>query len=101
MEEAQEKWNARKKRIDWNNVFYIFNDRNGCTQKDLEEFDALPYPHKIVFTHIPHPEIKCAVVVPNCECKPCVPIMTAYKKGSLVRREYDCFDYVGWINRNS
>lgn len=39
VEEAQEKWNQRKRRINWDNCFYVMNDRNYCSLDDMRDFD--------------------------------------------------------------
>ena len=59
-EEAIEKWNRRKSRIHWDNIFYKFAEMNGCTEKHLQDFDALPY-NKFVFTSHKRPDLKSAV----------------------------------------
>lgn len=49
-EEAKEKWNRRKKRINYDKIIYKFNDQNGCTLQNIKEFinnDKLK--HKICF----------------------------------------------------
>lgn len=48
-DEAKEKWERRKKRINWNNILFKFNDQNGCNEKHIEQFNALPYKKKICF----------------------------------------------------
>lgn len=50
-EEAMSKWNNRKKRIIWDNLFVIMNDRDGCTQEHISKFLALKYENKCFFTH--------------------------------------------------
>ncbi|MBT9045622.1 hypothetical protein BTI92_03985 [Lactobacillus delbrueckii subsp. bulgaricus] len=49
-EEAMAKWHRRIKRINWDRLLVKFNDQNGCTRKDVEEFLKLPFKHKIFFT---------------------------------------------------
>lgn len=49
-ESVVEKWNRRKERIDWNHILYKFNDQNGCTNEQLEQFSQLPLKNKIAFT---------------------------------------------------
>ena len=34
-EEARDKWNERKNRINWNNLFIITNDRDNITLNDI------------------------------------------------------------------
>lgn len=50
VEEAQKSWDRRKKRINLDNIFYIMNDRNGCTDAEMDTFLELPY-NKIFFSH--------------------------------------------------
>lgn len=45
-----EKWERRKKRINWDHILYKFNDQNGCTDKQLKQFVALPLKNKVAFT---------------------------------------------------
>lgn len=47
--EAIEKWEKRKKRIDMNNVIIKFNDQNNCTEEHLKSFDLIDYRNKICF----------------------------------------------------
>lgn len=49
-EEVISKWNRRIERINWDKLIIKFNYQNGCTQKDVEEFDKLDYKNKIFFT---------------------------------------------------
>ena len=65
--EAREAWERRKERIDWDNLFVLMTDRDGCTEELLQEFDALPYRNKVVFTHLPMPNICSAVYIPGFE----------------------------------
>lgn len=48
--EALEKWNRRKKRINYNNILYKFNDQNLCTYHDLKMFENFEAKNKILFT---------------------------------------------------
>lgn len=48
-EEAKQKWERRKERINWEHILFKFNDQNGCTEKHIREFSSLPYKHKICF----------------------------------------------------
>lgn len=49
-EEAKEKWERRKKRINWDRLLVKFNDQNGCTEKEVRDFLNLPYENKPFFT---------------------------------------------------
>ncbi len=47
-EEALEKWNRRKERVNFDNIILKFSWMNLCEEKHLEEFDALPFKNKIL-----------------------------------------------------
>ena len=49
-EEAKTKWNRRKNRINYNNLIFKFNDQNGCTENDKDDFLNLDYKNKLFFT---------------------------------------------------
>lgn len=48
-EAARQKWNERKKRVNFERLFLVFTDQNGCTDDLLEEYASLPY-KKVFFT---------------------------------------------------
>ena len=41
-EEAYEKWNKRKKRIIWDNIYYKMSEQNECSLELMKKFDQLP-----------------------------------------------------------
>lgn len=49
-EEAEDKWERRCKRIVQERMIVKFNDQNGCTEDDIEEFIKLPFQNKLFFT---------------------------------------------------
>ena len=97
-EEAVRKWNERKERIDWDNLFIIAIDGDGCSYESLKKFDSLPYKNKVIFTHIPYPEIKSSYYIKGFEDKDGVGILLYFKKQFLIRRYLDDFDYVSFLN---
>ena len=97
---AKQKRDERKKRINNNNLFIIFTDRDGCTYTDLKNFDSLPYKNKIVFTKKDYPEIKSAVYMKGFEDKESVGVLSDYKSIISLKRYLDDFDYISWLNNN-
>jgi uncharacterized protein (DUF1919 family) len=97
-EEAAAKWNARKQRIDWNNLFIIGIDGDNCTYDSLRRFDALPYPNKVIFTHKPYPEFPSAHCLPGFEALGGIGRATDFKDQFLIRRYMDQFDYISFLN---
>ena len=97
-EEAKEKWNDRVSRMDFDHLFILFTDRDGCTDEDLINFDKLPYEHKAVFVNRPRPELKSAVYISGFENEESVGMCMDFRKDCFYKRYYDEFDYVRWFN---
>lgn len=97
-EQAKSKWIERSKRINFDNLFIIFTDRDGCSYQNLVDFDSLPYKNKVVFTRIPYPEIKSAYYLKGFENEQSVGMCFEYKHNLSIKKYYDEFDYVSWFN---
>lgn len=54
-EEAAEKWYRRASRVNFDNLLVVGMQQNLCTQKDIEDFDNLPFENKIMFSNLPLP----------------------------------------------
>ncbi len=50
-EEAEEKWNRRKERVNFNNLIIKFSRMDLCTEKEIEQFDTLPFKNKFVLNN--------------------------------------------------
>lgn len=97
-QEAEDAWNRRKERINWDNLFVLMTEKDGCTEEILKAFDALPYPNKAVFTRIPMPHIQSAVYIPGFEDAGEVGNCDAFVNGYSGKKYFDYFDYVKWFN---
>lgn len=97
-DEAVAKWEERKQRINWNNLFVLGIDGDNCSYETMRRFDMLPYENKVIFTHIPYPEIKSSYYIPGFERDEGVGVLLYFKKQFLVRRYLDDFDYVSFLN---
>lgn len=62
-DEAQEKWNRRRKRVNYNNLLFKFNDQNGASYNHLKQFNNLKA-KKIMFVSNPRyaSEFKSAIL---------------------------------------
>ncbi len=98
-EEAKTKWLERSKRINFDNLFIMFTDRDNCTYQNLCDFEALPYKNKVVFTHVPYPELKSAFYLKGWENEESVGNCFAFKSKLSGQKHYDAFDYVSWFNQ--
>ncbi len=97
-EEAKNKWYERQKRLNLENCFILFSDRDGCSYEDLLEFDKLPFKNKIVFCHKSYPEIQSAYYIKGFENEKSVGLCMMYKSLFSLHKYYDDFDYVAWFN---
>ena len=97
-DEAVVKWEERKKRINWENLFVLGIDGDNCSYETMQRFDRLPYKNKVIFTHIPYPEIASSFYIPGFEEDDGVGVLLYFKKQVLVRRYLDDFDYVSFLN---
>lgn len=97
-EEAASKWNERKQRIDWENLFVVGIDGDGCTYESICRFDALPYPNKVIFTHKPYPEFASAWYLPGFEDMGGIGRATDFNEQGFIRRYMDKFDYISFLN---
>lgn len=50
IEQAIEKWNRRKKKINYDRIIYKFNDQNLCTYEHIKKFNEFEAENKICFT---------------------------------------------------
>lgn len=98
--ELKYKWNERKKRINWDNIFVFMIERDGCTYQDLLDFDRLPYKNKVVFTQKKYKDIKSCMVLPNSydEENKNVNNLLQYKSSFSILETIDEFDYVRFFN---
>lgn len=97
-EEARSKWQERSARINFENLFVMFTDRDGCTYQNLIDFEALPYKNKVVFTHLPYPEFSSAHYLKGWEQEDSVGMCFDFVKGISGKKHYDSFDYISWFN---
>ncbi|MBU6000813.1 DUF1919 domain-containing protein [Lactococcus cremoris] len=88
-QQALSKWNRRIKRINWNHVLYKFNDQNGCTQEDIDNFIKLPYKNKICFT-VRDDYVKAPYIIK----------IKAPKSHHYIRYEYEPYGNNKYINVN-
>lgn len=98
-DEARQKWNERKRRIDYENLYFIMTEKEGCTRDILEEFDSLDYKNKVALTHIDYPAIRCAHYMRGFDSKAEMGIITDPKPTFWQRRYIDDFDYVSFLNQ--
>ena len=100
--ELEDKWNERKRRVNFDNIFIFMIERDGCTYEDILEFDKLSYKNKVVFVSKEMPEIKSAIHIPKANetinGKIQVKNLLGYRNILVGKRDIDIFDYIKFFN---
>ena len=55
-DEAKKKWDERFKRVNYDDIFIVMDRGIEARDEILDTFNALPYEHKVIFTHKLDPE---------------------------------------------
>lgn len=99
--EAVYKWNERKKRINFDNLFIIMADRDGCDINIIERFNKTSYKNKIFFTHKKYEEYDNCIYI-NYKDPYADQIGLVTNMGSILgKRVYECgFNYIKWLNKD-
>ena len=96
-EEAKEKWNVRKERVNFDNIFLIMVQDMHDGIDLLREYDNLPY-NKLVFTINDYPDIKSAIHIEGTTKDGNMKDMCSYESRFSAHRLIDRFDYVDYLN---
>lgn len=96
--DAKTKWEERKKRINWDNIFIVGSEKDQCTYDTIKNFEQLPYKNKVIFTHKEYPEFSSAYCIKGFEEKEELGVITNFKDQILKRRYLDDFNYVEFLN---
>lgn len=97
-EEGKRKWDERKQRLHWDNLFVMGTEREDCDYEALQRFDRLPYPHKAVLTRVEYLEFSSAYHIPGFEGQGELGAVTNFKPQFFLRRYMDDFDYISFLN---
>lgn len=97
-EEAKNKWENRCKRINLQNMYFVLSEKDGCSLSDLEKFDNLKNCRKkIAFVHKSYDEIQDIFVVSPDQNNKNEAITLTDWIGWFGKREYDVFNWIGWL----
>lgn len=100
-DEAKAKWEARFTRVNYDDVFVVMDRGMDARDEILNAFYALPYEHKVFFTHKEDPErwpcnFRFNYYTP--ERYKSGYLYNGVKKGLAHFMVLDEFDYVKWLN---
>ena len=97
-QEALDKWNARKERINKDNIFIFMQERDGVTKEDIQKLANLNVRGVVVFTCDDYKDIPYTVFVDKYKNDD--EVGNILKKNHITgSREYEkYFDFVKWFN---
>lgn len=72
-EEAFEKWNERKTRINYEKIFVIQTDRDGFGEEEFKRFKALKYPKALITGNEKWKDEDFVIYLPQYKDAECVP----------------------------
>jgi len=103
-DEASFKWNERKKRINLNNLFVMWEFYDGIHNEELlEEFSKIDIENKMVLTHKKH-DLDCSYPIDifndNLDMAEIGGKIFKYD-GLSGKRYYEKFDYIEFLNKNN
>ena len=85
------KWEERKKRIRWDNLFIVGSEKEGCTYETVKRFDRLPYRNKVILTHREYAEFPSAYYIKGFEEKGEMGTTTNFKEPVLAETVFRRF----------
>lgn len=91
--EAIDKWNRRKDRMNWDNLYFVFSERDLCEPRHIQKFAELNLPNKVCFTANNYSNLDSTVWIKDYEKDGQVGDIYTYN--NLV---YKYFDPVKWLN---
>lgn len=97
-EEAAKKWNERKVRVNYDNLFIIMDDRM-VTKEEIKSLEKVPCKGKVCFSANEYPDIDYVLPIKKYAGEKMVGVYMNEK--DIVRATYpfdDDFDFVKWLN---
>jgi uncharacterized protein (DUF1919 family) len=91
-----EKWTERTKKMNWDNLFFLFTDRDLCTEELIKTFDNLPFTKKVCFTAKDYTHYKSCVHIKEYQEKSYVGDL--YNNFSVLGKY---FDFASWLSGGS
>jgi len=94
-QEAKTKWEERKRRVKWDNLFVLM-DGDNCSDEQVRAFESIPVKNKVIITMKDYPEYKSVYAIKRPD----------YIQGDILKygllkesvRWFELFDYVHFFN---
>lgn len=92
-EEAKEKWNRRKHRINYNRLIFKFSEQNECKYEHLKKFKEFEAKNKICFTHKKYPKFN-TIHFKEFELNP---LKFNDSKEKIFKKYFNIYEYINKI----
>lgn len=101
-EEAAENWNKRKTRVNYDNIFLLFDDIADAEYSDLVEFLKIPCKGKMILTAKKYPEFKQSTQITKYKeeqiLKPYLMENSIWTGKNPADKD---FDFIKWLNNGN
>ena len=98
-EEAEQKWEDRKQRINFNNLYIITNDRNGITHEDMLRLENISCKNSVMFSAHHYDDCPHVLFLPEFEgCEHVGGNGTNINRWNGKRVFENYFDFVSFLN---
>lgn len=102
-EEAKEKWNERRQRLNWDKIYVLFEMGRNTEPDLLKRFFSLPFDRKCAIVDRVTPEYENTQYLKFYQIYDITSNVTImdYRKGIFAYKRYlNDFDYVSWLNQS-
>ncbi|WP_294904625.1 DUF1919 domain-containing protein [uncultured Eubacterium sp.] len=97
-EEALEKWNKRKSRINYDNLYILLNDMDGITEEQIRALGNVKCKNMCIFTAKEYPDLPYTLYLPEFKNQECIGNIMKKSRLTGLRGFESKFDYVSWLN---
>ncbi len=92
-------WKKRCKRVNFNNLYIMLIQRDGCSDEIVYEFDKLPFKHKMVIANKEYKDVSSLIYLPELLENGQVRDLCQYQRKLTGKRWIDKIDYVSFLNK--
>lgn len=99
IEQARNSWDSRKERVNYDNLYIIFDDIDDIEYEDLVAFNKIDCKGKVIFTARNYPKLKNTIVLSKYVNKGRIEHYLMQKNKFTGKNPADKdFDFVDWLN---
>lgn len=99
--EAKDKWNERKKRVDYEKIYVIAQIEGELDEDKVQKFNSIPYKNKVLLSKSPNNRDQENIIYLRAMNRSGYMIgdVLHYKTMISVKRQFNEFDYISFLNK--